>query len=157
MSTILEPVSGTQYLFVYGILRRSFANPMSRLLRVNGRMIGQGVLDGRLFDVGAYPAAVDAEKGAAGVIGEVYALTRPDFVLRALDRFEGCAAGDPEPHLYLREQREVALHAGGSMRAWVYLYNRETRGLPAIPGGDYARYRLAGRRRANRAQAGRDS
>ncbi|MGI9382358.1 MAG: gamma-glutamylcyclotransferase family protein [Methyloligellaceae bacterium] len=142
----------TQHLFVYGLLRRGFANPMARLLQVNGRMIGEGVLEARLFDLGAYPAAVEAEKGTAGVIGEVYALSRPDYVLRALDRFEGCAAGDPEPHLYVREAREIALDAGGSTTAWVYLYNRETRGLTAIPGGDYARYRLAGRRpRTNRA------
>ena len=139
----------TQHLFVYGLLRRDFANPMGRLLQANGRRVGPGVLAGRLFDLGAYPAAVDAPRGASGVIGEVYALERPDYVLRALDRFEGCAPGDPEPHLYVREEREIALEDRGSTRAWVYLYNRETRGLPAVPGGDYARHRLGSRPRRN--------
>ncbi len=135
------------YLFVYGTLRRAFGHPMARLLPSNGRYIGDGVLDGLLYDVGAYPAAVAAEPGTGGVIGEVHVLERSRLVFRALDRFEGCAPEDPQPHLYVRQERDVRLDGGTSLTAWVYLYNRETGPLLQIPDGDYVRYRLGGCRR----------
>ncbi len=133
-----------QHLFVYGTLRRAFGHPMARLLSSNGRYIGEARLDGRLYDVGAYPAAVAAQPGSGGVIGEVHALGRPRLVFRALDRFEGCAPEDPEPHLYVRQERDVRLDTGASLTAWVYLYNRAIGPLPEIPGGDYVRHRLGG-------------
>ena len=66
-----------QFLFVYGTLLRHFRHPMGRQLAAHGKFAGDGAVDGRLFDVGAYPAAVRAVPGRGRVRGELYELERP--------------------------------------------------------------------------------
>ena len=139
-------MTGPQHLFVYGTLRRVFAHDHARILRAHCRFVGEGGLQGQLFDVGSYPAAVASTGIGGDVRGELYRMIRPDLLLPILDRFEGCGADDEEPTLYRREGLEVRLDTGRNLKAWVYLYNRDTSGLRPIPGGDYTAYREPSRR-----------
>lgn len=98
---------------------------------------GHGHLSGRLYDLGAYPAAVIDRTVSGVVVGEVYRMNEPDRLLPLLDRYEGCTPDLPEPHEYRREVHAVQLADGRRIEAWVYVWNRSTEGLRPIPGGDY--------------------
>jgi gamma-glutamylcyclotransferase (GGCT)/AIG2-like uncharacterized protein YtfP len=73
------------------------------------------------------------------VKGELYDVRpeRWDEVIHQLDRYEGCAVGDPEPHEYRRELVRAKLSNGRSVDAWAYVLNRSSLGLIEIASGDY--------------------
>jgi gamma-glutamylcyclotransferase (GGCT)/AIG2-like uncharacterized protein YtfP len=137
-----------QNLFVYGTLRREFRHPMYRVLAAEARFEGMARYAGRLYDLGAYPGVVPAPEGPAGVLGELYALPRPQAVLSALDRYEGCTDRYDPGAEYRRELQPVLREDGQVVNAWIYLYNRSCDDLTPIAGGDYLRHgqRGSGRR-----------
>jgi gamma-glutamylcyclotransferase (GGCT)/AIG2-like uncharacterized protein YtfP len=113
----------TDRLFVYGTLMRGFA--LHRLLERGATYLGRGSVAARLWDLGAYPAAISDPDGA--VSGELYRVT--DAALwTVLDSAEG-----PQYH---RGEVTVRLVAGGVETASVYWYRGPLRGSP-VPGGDY--------------------
>jgi gamma-glutamylcyclotransferase (GGCT)/AIG2-like uncharacterized protein YtfP len=126
-----------EYLFVYGTLRQALGHPLHGLLRRHAEYAGQARFAGRLFDVGGYPAAVADPGAAPGVLGELYRLHSPEALWGPLDRYEGCTDGGDPHDEYRREQRRVIRADGSQATAWIYLYNRPTHRLRAIPGGDY--------------------
>jgi len=88
-------------------------------------LVGRGRIEGRLIDLGAYPAALP---GAGSVWGEVYRIADPAR-WAVLDSAEG-----PQ---YDRGEIAVRLTDGRVLTACVYWYRGPTdRGVP-IPGGDY--------------------
>lgn len=121
-------------LFVYGTLRSDAPAPASvgRVVRAGTDPIGRGWIRARLYDAGGFPAAVPDER--ARVVGEVRRLRRPDRTLALLDRYE--RAGGPDP-LFRREAATVHLEGDGSVRAWVYFWERDTSGLAEIESGDW--------------------
>ncbi len=125
------------HLFVYGTLTSAHAAPPHRLLARAGRCIGQGSVAGLLFDLGAYPGLVLTEHPEARkrVHGEIWRLLAPRQVLPRLDAYEGCGAGEPEPHLFERRLVAVRLESGRELEAWVYVYNGDVAHLRPIPGG----------------------
>jgi len=104
--------------------------------------VGRGAIQGALFDVGLYPAAVPAPDGY--VWGEVYEMSDPAKVLTALDEIEGYSETDLDRSLYRREQIDVLLPDSRFARAWVYFYNAPLGRAPRIVSGDYLEY-LKGR------------
>jgi gamma-glutamylcyclotransferase (GGCT)/AIG2-like uncharacterized protein YtfP len=110
-------------LFVYGTLMRGF--PLHALLEGRAAYVGPGRVQGRLFDLGRYPAAVPDRDGV--IAGEVYRVADP-ALWRALDSAEG-----PQYH---REQVGVAMPGAGAAVAFMYWYRGPIGGVP-IPGGDY--------------------
>ena len=97
--------------------------------------VGRGSIQGALFDLGIYPAAVPAPDGR--IWGEVYEISEPRPVLAALDEIEGYSEGNPDRSLYTRSQTDVVLPDGSLARAWVYFYNAPLGRAPRIPSGDY--------------------
>lgn len=137
-------------LFVYGTLLSNPDHPVSRLLRRHARRLGTASISGRLYDFGAFPGAVPSGRRAERIYGEVYALRNPaQRIWHALDRYEGCAPEDPEPHLFRRQLVEARLDMAHTVKAWVYFYNRPTGALRPVPGGRY-RGALARRERGER-------
>ena len=97
------------------------------------RFLGDATLAGMLVDCGEYPALID---GPGTVVAEIY--QAPDEeVIRILDDYEDCHPENVGASLYRREWRPVT---GPVPRAWVYVYNRDPRGLPVIPHGDWSRW-----------------
>ncbi|MEW6646501.1 MAG: gamma-glutamylcyclotransferase family protein [Pseudomonadota bacterium] len=125
------------HLFVYGTLRQGGANPMHDFLARESDFIAHATWQGRLYRVDFYPGAVPSDDPAEVVHGEVYRLRRPLFALAELDRYEACGPGFALPTEYVRELRQVRLHNGHTIAAWVYVYNRPVEGLELIPGGDF--------------------
>ena len=116
-------------LFVYGTLSRD-GSAHELLPKHAARFIGTGLVFGRLFDLGQYPALVLHHKSSDQVHGEVYELL-DESVLEELDAYEDFRAGD-QGSLFVRvEARIIGMIKGTNgneirpMTAWVYVYNPE--------------------------------
>ena len=124
------------HLFVYGTLRCSALHPMHRLLHP-AEFVGAGSFQGRLYDVGSYPAAVASDDPADTVFGEVYLLREPADTLAALDQYEGYAPGDPALCEYRRAVADIRMDSGQVIPAQIYLYQWPLDNLTRITAGDY--------------------
>ncbi len=148
----------TEYLFVYGTLRRECRVGMGHLLSGGCEFYAVGSLQGRLYEVAGYPGVVPSHDPRDRVLGDIFRIDarigeRRDLWNR-LDHYEGCGAGFPEPQEYVRQLLPIREADGGQVLAWTYLYNRPEAGLQYIPSGDYLRF-LA--EENNQAPAGTDS
>lgn len=106
--------------FVYGTLRPGEHN---HDLFLRGRTESEEPARMRglvLYDGPGYPYAVEEPEGV--VTGEIVTAHPEAYeeLLRALDRLEDYAPGDPR-NLYERVARDVALADGTLARAWVYV------------------------------------
>jgi len=130
----------SQYLFVYGTLRRG--QPLNRYLSAEAaRFIGEGAIAGRLFDLGEYPAAISDTKRFSTVRGEVHELLSPHETLPILDDIEGFDEKRPERSLFERRAVEATLEGGRRLKVWVYFYRRPLLAATEIPDGDFVRWR----------------
>lgn len=131
------------HLFVYGTLRAAFSNAPAIHLRQHSRYIGEGVINGRLYNVGSYPGALYHPNALTLIYGSVYALFPDSLVdlLRLLDEYEGVQAtsSESESDEYIRHIVPVAC-AGQLINCWVYLYNWPVDSLYQIDSGDYVQY-----------------
>jgi gamma-glutamylcyclotransferase (GGCT)/AIG2-like uncharacterized protein YtfP len=71
------------------------------------------------------------------VWGDVYRLTDSESALKVLDRYEGLDEKEPRSGEFRRSRAVVDLGAGKTVKAWIYVFNRPTAGLPRIRSGDY--------------------
>jgi gamma-glutamylcyclotransferase (GGCT)/AIG2-like uncharacterized protein YtfP len=122
-------------VFFYGTLMAGFDRRRRAGIDSKLTYIGRGSIQGALFDLGIYPAAVPAPEGR--IWGEVYEISDLLPVLAALDEIEGYSEGHPDRSLYMRSQTDVVLPDGASARAWVYFYNAPLGRATRIPSGDY--------------------
>jgi gamma-glutamylcyclotransferase (GGCT)/AIG2-like uncharacterized protein YtfP len=125
----------SELVFFYGTLMAGFDRRRRAGIDSKLTYVGRGSIQGSLFDLGIYPAAVPAPEGL--VWGEVYEMTDPVEVLEALDDIEGYRPEDPDRSLYARAQTDVTLPDGSRARAWVYFYNAPLGRASRIPSGDY--------------------
>lgn len=123
------------HLFVYGTLRRDTGHPAAVLLERRAREVGWGLLRGRLYDLGPYPAVVRSQDPGHRVRGLVYRMEPglAELLLAELDRYEGAS--------FRREVVSVHLESGESISAWVYLYARTPPPGRVIDSGDYGEHR----------------
>lgn len=132
------------YLFVYGTLRQGAEHGMHELLCRHADFAGAATCQGRLYRIDSYPGLVPSDDPAHRVKGEVYALRESSSLLTALDAYEECLPGSPEPTEYVRSKRAVVLEDGRTLMAWVYVYNRPVEGLREIVSGDFLEKSHAG-------------
>ena len=127
-----------ELVFFYGTLMTPFHR--TARLRVDDHLSyrGSGTIEGALFDLGIYPAAVPATGGR--VHGELYEMRHPTIVLRALDELEGYRPGEQDKSLYTRIRTRVRLDDGGEADAWAYFYNAPLGRAARIESGDYLEY-----------------
>jgi gamma-glutamylcyclotransferase (GGCT)/AIG2-like uncharacterized protein YtfP len=125
----------SELVFFYGTLMAGFDRRRRAGIDDKLRYIGRGSIQGALFDLGIYPAAVPATDGR--IWGEVYEMSDAAPVLAALDEIEGYRHDDPDRSLYMRKQAEVALPDGTRAQAWVYFYNAPLGRAQPIASGDY--------------------
>jgi len=125
----------SELVFFYGTLMAGFDRRRRAGIDDKLHYIGRGAIQGALFDLGLYPAAVPGPDGH--VWGEVYEMTDPSAVLPALDAIEGYREDDPDRSLYTRSRAPVLLPDSTIADAWVYFYNAPLGRAPRIPSGDY--------------------
>ena len=120
-----------RFIFVYGLLMRGF--DLHRHMEA-GTFIGDATTAGTLVSLGRYPGLID---GGGVVHGEVYRFDDMPSALDVLDDIEEFDATDPDASLYLRVDRDVKMSDGTTVRAWLYLYNRDARSAARVKGGDW--------------------
>jgi gamma-glutamylcyclotransferase (GGCT)/AIG2-like uncharacterized protein YtfP len=127
-----------EFGFFYGTLMTGFDR--RRRLGMDGTMTyrGRGWIEGALYDLGLYPAAVPSKEDR--VWGELFELGDPAPVLAALDEIEGYRPEETDTSLYVRRRVPVHLDDGTTAEAWAYFYNAPLGAAPKIPSGDYLAY-----------------
>lgn len=140
------------HLFVYGSLvstqTQAFGRALRQRLARESTLIGPATLNGRLYDLGRYPGAVDGSSPREVVHGELVALAKPLASLLWLDAYEGIRpGGGREDEEYKRVERIVRLIGAGAgavpdaqpaardVKAWVYLYRRDVTGMARVASG----------------------
>ncbi len=122
-------------VFFYGTLMTGFNR--RRRVGIDGDLefIQRGSIEGTLFDLGLFPAAVPSSDGR--VWGEVFRMLNVEKVLAGLDDIEGACPGQEDFSLYFRAVVPVLLEDGASTDAWVYFYNAPLGQAERIRSGDY--------------------
>jgi gamma-glutamylcyclotransferase (GGCT)/AIG2-like uncharacterized protein YtfP len=129
----------TDLVFFYGTLMSGFKRPGRARIDLALAPVGHGWIQGALFDLGIYPAAIPAMDGR--VRGEVHRMLESEAVLHALDEIEGYRHSQPDSSLYVRRETPVTFEDdGGVADAWVYFYNAPLGGAQRIKSGDYLEY-----------------
>jgi gamma-glutamylcyclotransferase (GGCT)/AIG2-like uncharacterized protein YtfP len=138
MTTAEKDTITLVHIFVYGTLRAATNHDISKVLARHADLVGRGRIAGVLYDVGPYPGAVKKAGTRAFVWGDVYRPRDPERALQILDRYEGWdEKKQPRSAEFKRSRVAVDVGAGKKVRAWIYLYNRPTKGLAQIRSGDY--------------------
>lgn len=118
-----KPLPGSGALaFAYGSLKKGRWGWKELKLEQRADFMGGGSVEGRIFDLGEYPALVP---GKGRVRGELWRL-RDEEALKTLDAFEG--------EEYLRDEVEVEAEDGKSARAWAWVYAGTIKGQKELAG-----------------------
>ncbi len=125
------------FLFVYGTLLPAhapaeIAHAVSKL-----RPIGEGFVNGVLYDLGEYPGVVLDPSSQHRRAGTVFQLPDDPSILRTLDAYEEFDPDAPGSSLFLRVLHPVALAKGGTLQCWIYVYNRDPGSAPIFPDGKF--------------------
>jgi gamma-glutamylcyclotransferase (GGCT)/AIG2-like uncharacterized protein YtfP len=135
------PVPASYSLFVYGSLRSGFKSPVYEYISRFFEYVGDAKTKGRLVDMGSYPAGIPADDETY-IIGELYHIKNPNeffWAIGQLDDYEGVSVETDEVQLYRREISAV-ICKGEIINAWIYWYNGDVSGRPAIESGDMMEY-----------------
>jgi gamma-glutamylcyclotransferase (GGCT)/AIG2-like uncharacterized protein YtfP len=127
----------TEFIFVYGTLRKQMASDMHHVLANHCEFFSDGVMNGILYEVCGYPGAIESCDASDKVFGELYKMLDRNLVLALLDEYEECSGSFSMPHEYRRKTLSIELIGGGAVVAWVYLYNHDVSNLRQIISGDY--------------------
>ncbi len=120
-----------EFLFVYGTLLDP-KNPAGQFLLSNADLFDEGNFQGKLFDLGDYPGAVESNNPEDKVYGSVFILKNEESVLRTLDEYEETGDQFAKPNEFIRKKTEIITGKKEKLFCWVYLYNRSTENLSPI-------------------------
>jgi gamma-glutamylcyclotransferase (GGCT)/AIG2-like uncharacterized protein YtfP len=132
----------TDFLFVYGALRRGFALH-HHLRRLGAEFVTKGEVQAELYDLGKFPGARESTKPGKVLAGEVYRLRQAEKALKVLDYAEGFSPQAAERSLFQRATTEVILPNGERRVAWIYWLNERASARHRVPCGGFARHALA--------------
>lgn len=128
----------SEYLFVYGSLKRGFGGKEASELANQMKWIGTAQVPGRLYDLGKYVGAIVEKDLDLFVKGEL--LEIPDSsVLKRLDEYEEYNPARVLSCLFVRQQVRARVEDGRHVDAWIYVYNRDPGDAPVIASGEYLR------------------
>lgn len=134
------PKLDTDFLFVYGTLRRGLALH-HHLVRMGAQFVGAGVVQAELFDLGKFPGARKSARPGRVVAGEVYRLRQAQKALKVLDDVEGVLPQAPEKSLFQRATTEIVLPNRVRRVAWIYWLNERASARLRPSSRDFARHR----------------
>lgn len=133
---------GVYQLFVYGSLRSHFRSPAYEYIARYFNLVGEGTVNGKIFDMGEYPAAIPLNDGSL-IKGELYTIKNERefaWAICQLDDYEGLHVEANESPLYRREIIDVNLEES-TTAAWIYWFNGDVSGMPVVPSGDMVDYK----------------
>ena len=126
-----------EFIFFYGTLRKQIASSMHHFIADYCRYYSDGAMQGKLYEVCGYPGAIESSDAKDKVFGELYKMLDRKRLLALLDEYEECNDRFSIPQEYSRKQLSIELSSGGSVVAWVYVYNQDISKLLQIKSGDY--------------------
>lgn len=135
--------AGTSMLFVYGTLMSHAENEVADLLSRHASKVSSATYQGKMYLVTRpdgtlqYPSVVPSKDPKDFIHGELFRFHEPSKIFSQIDVYEECSPDCPQPHEYQREIVHVQGPSGEATRAFIYLYNRSTEGLPLIEGGAF--------------------
>jgi len=132
--------SQPDYLFAYGTLRKGFGLQMLKNISHNIDYVGSGAINGALYDIGEYPAALPTEDKNSKIAGEIYQLKHSRKMFRLLDEYEGYDRKDLQNSEYYRRRETLELDNGDKIKVWVYWYNFPVNDKMKIEDSDYLNY-----------------
>jgi gamma-glutamylcyclotransferase (GGCT)/AIG2-like uncharacterized protein YtfP len=127
------------YLFAYGTLLPGHAPVGIAVVVDRLTVVGDGFVQGRLYDLGDFPGAVLDGASAERVFGTVYELPNDPDILRALDAYEEFDLSMADKSQFVRMQCSVTLTSGTVLDAWIYVYPRTPAPERLVPGGVFRR------------------
>lgn len=127
----------TDYIFVYGSLRRKFKSPARTVLDDHAEFIGEATFQGKLYMIEWYPGVVESDDPDDIVYGELYKIFDTATVLSKLDQYEGCSPNDSKQHEFERKEKNIRLKSGKEVTAWMYIYVLSVSGKERIQSGDF--------------------
>lgn len=125
----------TDYIFVYGTLRRACRTGAHTTYLAGAEFVGDARVRGSLYRVSYYPALV-LDDTAGWVVGEIYRLTSSEQ-LQQLDAYEECTYPSQPDQEYNRKKINVITDAGDLLSAWIYSYQHRVKDLELIVSGDF--------------------
>lgn len=127
----------SNYLFVYGTLSPSLAPKEIEAEVKKLEYVGEGLVSGKLYDLGSFPGLILTAETKKKVRGRVYRLPADKNVIRSLDSYEEYFPRNPQKSLYRRRLANVLLEDGREVKSWIYEYNGATAKKKTIPSGVY--------------------
>ena len=128
----------SEYLFVYGSLKRGYGGAETTALLAQVIWLGPAQVRGRLYDFSNYCGAILDPSGDQTIKGELLEIA-DGSTLGKLDQYENYEPENSDS-LFVRRATTVTL-ANGSMReAWIYVYNLDPGDAPVIKSGEYAKH-----------------
>ncbi len=126
-------------LFVYGTLLHDIQSMIANHLRTHSRLLGEGQVQGHLYDLGRYPGLVYDPHSKSLVQGQVFLMEEPENILHTLDEYEGIANDYLVKSEYRRELIPVMLRHKET-HCWCYLFAGDAENHHLIESGDYLSY-----------------
>jgi gamma-glutamylcyclotransferase (GGCT)/AIG2-like uncharacterized protein YtfP len=125
-----------RHVFVYGTLRKGDDNDITRLSPAP-RYVGNSVISGLMYHLGAYPGVVLTDDASQTIIGEVYAIE--PALEQVLDEIEMIYPQQRDEYV----KRNVVLKLGAQqLSCLVYEINPAyIHGKPVIASGDWVKDR----------------
>jgi gamma-glutamylcyclotransferase (GGCT)/AIG2-like uncharacterized protein YtfP len=121
----------SDYLFVYGTLRKRYDLKLKDKVKKDWTYLGQAKIGAALYDIGKYPGAVKDRSGRE-VVGDVFVVNEPGKVFPVLDKYEGKE--------FVRKKAKVKMRSGEEVNAWVYWYEPDPAGRTPLRYKDYLNY-----------------
>lgn len=106
-----------------------------RRLGRESRFLGEGWVRGQLYNLGAYPGLVVADRTDQFVCGEIFELRAPEATLQWLDAYEGVAREGGKSNEYRRCKMSISRSDRVNLEAWVYVYQFEVKKASLIASG----------------------
>ncbi|MFC2137920.1 gamma-glutamylcyclotransferase [Bacteroidota bacterium] len=123
----------TNYLFVYGTLKKTFSNPFLNKLRECINFYNNGWVYGDLYKIDNYPG-LKLNNNGNKVYGEIYFLKNVKKAIKIIDEYEGVGEGYYQPNEYIKKVIDVKT-SSGIIQCLTYLYNWSIEGKTKINSG----------------------
>jgi gamma-glutamylcyclotransferase (GGCT)/AIG2-like uncharacterized protein YtfP len=122
----------SEFIFVYGTLRKASGTAMSSVLANYSVYVDKASIQAVLYQVDDYPCVIESTNPNDKVSGELYKILDSDTLLPLLDEYEECTEKFPKPHEYIRKLLTITQSDHKQIIAWVYVYNRDVSQLQRL-------------------------
>jgi gamma-glutamylcyclotransferase (GGCT)/AIG2-like uncharacterized protein YtfP len=127
------------YLFAYGTLAEDMAPQKIAAAVKRLKLVGEGFVFGRLYDIGEYPGAVLDDTREDKVFGKIFEIPADGSLLERLDEYEGFDPKRPTRSLFLRKRTAINRPKRPCLTGWVYEYNGDVKSASVIKAGRYSK------------------